>query len=91
MWIYNSRLVPKGYVAITLWPFVFTKLAKDQVSDRLRKHEEKHLEQARKGFVIGFYLSYLWEYVKLRITGLNHFEAYYLNPYEVEARDAENG
>lgn len=90
MWIYNNKFfVPKGTLAIVLYPFVFTRLSKEEVTESLRKHEEKHLEQARRGLVIGFYVAYLWEYLKLRMLGLDHYKAYYYNPFEVEAREAE--
>lgn len=91
MWIYNHNLlVPKQADAITLYPFVFTRLSKEQVSDRLRRHEEEHLKQAREAWVIGFYVMYFVYYLKNRAMGQPHYQAYLNIPYEIEARKAEN-
>jgi hypothetical protein len=58
---------------ITLWPFVFIT---DKKSRTLIEHEKIHIKQAENGWVIGFYLKYLYY----------HFtKGYKNNPYEIEA------
>lgn len=78
-----------GVEAIVLWPFVLFRKPKDEVPERLMKHEQEHVRQVYRGLIVGFYLSYVWEYLKLRIRGYNHSDAYWLNPYETQARAAE--
>lgn len=58
---------------ITLYPFIFV----DNKNNRtLIEHELIHIRQAEKGWIVGFYLKYLYY----------HFTVGYKNnPYEIEA------
>lgn len=73
--------------AIVLWPFIL--VAADKMHERLWRHEMKHWEQIQKYSVIGFYIMYLFYYFKNRIKGMDHFDAYWEIPFEIEARAAE--
>jgi hypothetical protein len=56
------------------WPFIFVVDTADKV---LLQHEMVHIRQQLDGWLIGFYIKYLyyqWKY------------GYWNNPYEVEAR-----
>jgi hypothetical protein len=60
-----------------IWPFIWTI---DPDNIKLMKHEHKHIEQQLRGWLVGFaikYFYYQWKY------------GYWDNPYEVEARAAE--
>ena len=62
MIIKNSKLVPKGFIGITIWPFIF--LRHDEIYHggerylRLVNHEKIHLEQQKELLVIPFYILY---------------------------------
>ena len=89
MWIYNIKFLPKSIDAIMLYPFVLTRFSKDRVPESLLNHESKHLEQAKRAYILGFYIRYLYEYIKGRLSGLRHRQAYLNISYEKEARKAE--
>lgn len=73
--------------AIVIYPYVF--YAGTLPSKKLRAHEWAHVEQVKRHGWLRFYTSYLLYYVAARVQGRGHFKAYWLNPYEMEARDAE--
>lgn len=69
-----------GYAAITMpWRVVYT--LPGQATTRLLRHEAKHLEQMDRAGTVVFLCKYFWWLARY---------GYYLNPYEVEARSAEN-
>lgn len=70
--------LPKKFVAVVLYPFIFYKGYPDY---RIIVHEHKHIEQIKHHGVIRFYLLYLYYTIKF---------GYWLNPFEIEARSAEN-
>ncbi len=53
-----------------------------QHSVRLERHERKHVEQIWRGWIIGFGIKYAYYLIKY---------GYWNSPYEIEAREAENG
>ncbi len=79
-YLIKSNLAKKlgNYTAITIYPFIFSAIK--PMSEELRRHEEKHIEQWKRGWWIGFLIKYL--YYNLRYGYRN-------NPYEIEARKAE--
>ncbi len=56
----------------------------------LLRHEEIHQEQMTRKGVIRFYAHYLCDYVRGRLRGLSHYEAYRSIPAEVEAYARQN-
>lgn len=83
-------LLKSGYRAITLWPFVF--LANKSLSSNvmLMRHERIHLRQQAELAVILFYIIYVFDYLRGRITGLDHDKAYRRICFEREAFQNEN-
>ncbi|MDO5106130.1 hypothetical protein [Capnocytophaga sp.] len=83
-------LVPRGYNAITLYPFILVRERANCNSPLLINHERIHLRQQKELLVIGFYLWYLldflWKYIKYR----NWDKAYYNIIFEREAYDNES-
>lgn len=69
--------------ATTIYPWIL--IADGTFADEMLQHEFVHVRQVRRMGWLGFYLSYLWEYLKLRFKGLAHKAAYYKIPYEEEA------
>lgn len=89
--MYRSKLARLLRVeAIVLYPFIFTVRPKDQVPAWLERHELKHVEQVRREGWLRFYFLYLFHYARELMATRDHFMAYYRNPFEVEARNAES-
>jgi hypothetical protein len=65
--------LPYNLKGITLFPFILVEDKRDQV---LINHELIHYQQAKELFVIGFYLWYLWEWIR---------HGYKKNMFEIEA------
>lgn len=84
-----SKIVPKGYIGITLWPFgIYVSEEKYLTDVRLLNHEKIHWEQQKELIGIFFYLLYGIEYiVKLFKWGK---QAYYNLAAEREANKHEN-
>ena len=73
--------------AITLYPFI---IAKERLSITIYNHEKIHLVQQRELWVVGFYLLYVWYWLKARAKGLSGSDAYYAIPFEKEAYKHQN-
>ena len=90
MYLVSKFLVPKGYVAITLFPVIILKdkyLKKDVV---LLNHEKIHLRQQIELLIIGFYIWYVVEFL-IRILKYKTWSEAYLNiSFEREAYQNEN-
>ncbi len=72
-----QRLVIGKWNGKVRYPFILFRMPKEEVSDRLFRHEMQHIYQIYRDGCIGFYLKYIW-------YGIRH--GYKTNPYEVEAR-----
>jgi hypothetical protein len=71
-----------GYPAgIVLYPFMLFKRSKEEVTDKLFRHELEHVYQVRRLGWLRFYLTYLW----YQIT-----KGYKNNPFEIEANANED-
>ena len=73
--------------AITLYPYI---IARDRLGITTYNHEKIHLVQQRELWVVGFYLLYVWYWVKAKVKGLTGAEAYYAIPFEKEAYENQN-
>ncbi len=77
---YNSTIVPKGFVGITLFPYVFLRYAKDwlilhrgqRYHDKLIRHEHTHLPQQLESLIL-FPIIYLTHYFILRLRYRNKY------------------
>lgn len=58
----SKYLVPKGYTAIALYPFVFVRDKALVAQPVLLNHERIHLRQQAELLVLPFYIWYLIEY-----------------------------
>lgn len=68
--------------AITINQTTFYSVDATQVNASWHRHEDKHKEQWRRDGCIKFAIVYLWYRIRY---------GYQDNPYEVEARKAEEG
>lgn len=83
-------MVPKGFIGITLFPFIFLKERDLKQNTALINHEKIHLKQQLELLIIFFYLFYFFEWmVKLCIYKNRHL-AYRNLSFEREAYENEN-
>lgn len=85
MIITAKYLVPKGYAAITLFPFVILNNAGQKQNLTLISHEKIHLQQQAELFVILFYIWYGIEYFIRLAQFCSHSLAYRNISFEREA------
>ncbi len=78
-------IVPKGFVGITIFPFVFVRKKKHLKKKVLLNHEKIHLRQQAELLIIGFYLWYFISYVVRLIKYREHKKAYKNIVFEREA------
>jgi len=83
-------LVPKGYLAITIWPFIFVRNNNLKKVDDLINHEKIHLRQQLELLLILFYLWYGIEYLVHYMKGKDSIKAYKSISFEKEANWNEN-
>ena len=88
--IYNHWL-PKflNVNAIVLFQVIYYVMPKEDVSGRLRRHEEKHVEQQEEEGSIIFKIKYVYEFAVNYIRYRKFWKAYKNISYEIEAREAE--
>lgn len=82
-------LIPKGFLSITLFPFILVKnkdLKKDKV---LINHEKIHLKQQAELLLIFFYLFYCLEWMLKLLKYKNGYLAYKNISFEREAYQNE--
>ena len=92
-WIIENSRIPQALSlfiniwAITLYPFI---IARDRLGITTYNHEKIHLVQQRELWVVGFYILYVWYWLKARAKGLNGSDAYRAIPFEKEAYKHQN-
>lgn len=79
-----------GASAVTLGHTIFYEKEEFKIKPTLRRHELVHVEQCERFTTVGFFIIYFFHYIKFRLEGLNHWEAYYKNPLEIEAYARQN-
>ncbi|WP_199489100.1 hypothetical protein [Mesonia sp. K7] len=83
-------LVPKGYLAVTFFPFIFLKnhlLKNDKI---LVNHEKIHLRQQLELLVIPFFILYFAHFIYLWLKHKNWQIAYRNIIFEREAYQKDN-
>ena len=81
----SKYIVPKGFVGITLFPFIFLKREELRKNEILINHEKIHLKQQLELLVIFFYLFYFFEWSFKLIKYRNFHKAYRNISFEREA------
>ena len=72
--------------AITLYPFI---ICKGEMDDNTLNHEKIHLAQQRELWIIGFYLLYVYYWLRGKWKGSTSLAAYLSIPFEREAYQNE--
>ena len=84
-------MVPKGFVGVTLYPFIFLKREDLKHDAELINHEKIHLKQQQELFILFFFLFYLIEWTVKFLKYRNKFLAYKNLSFEREAyRNQDN-
>ncbi len=73
--------------AITLFPFI---ILSEEVDEYTMNHELIHFEQQKELFVVGFYVLYVYDFIKGVIKYNNKDMAYYMIRFEQEAYNYES-
>jgi hypothetical protein len=83
-------LIPKGYVGITMYPFVLLKTSALRNNEVLLNHENIHLRQQLELLIIPFYIIYVVEFF-VRFVQYRNWQLAYKNiSFEREAYKHEN-
>lgn len=84
---YKSKIVPKGFIGITLWPFIFISEPKEDIikkrgqkyHDVLINHEKIHIKQQLELFILTlliFLVLYVFKIIPLWVIPLSYFSFY---------------
>lgn len=85
-----NYLVPKGYIAITLFPFILLRASHLRTNNVLINHERIHLGQQSELLIVPFYAWYGLEFL-IRLVYYKNFSRAYRNiSFEREAYKNEN-
>ena len=84
--IRNNWLPVKGFIALTIWPFLLVRRETAwRLNGRVKNHEEIHARQQKEMLLVGFYLWYGIEWAVRKIAGQK--DAYRNISFEREAYD----
>ncbi len=75
---YNCRWLGRLY-GITIWPIILYREQKDNVLDRMRKHEEYHWHHQLKWGIIPWFVAYFFLWLQF---------GYSRHPFEIAAKKA---
>ncbi len=89
MILISKHLVPKGYVGITLFPFIVLKHQISKLDNVLLNHERIHLRQQMELLIVFFYVWYVLEFVIRLFQFKNWYLAYRNISFEREAYSKE--
>lgn len=87
--VYNKLTPFKGYVAMTIFPFIFARKEYKPLTERTINHESIHLKQQIELLVLPFFLWYGIEWVVRLIQYRNFKETYRNVSFEREAYENE--
>ena len=88
----KNNIIPlKGFIALTLWPFVFVRKDKEQFyTHSVERHEAIHGEQQKEMLIVFFLLWYVVEWLFKAIYYRNPMTAYKNISFEREAYSNQN-
>ena len=87
----TKYLIPKGFVGITIFPFIFIKNRELKRNKVLINHEKIHLKQQLELLILFFYIFYFLEWLFKFLKYKNAYTAYLNISFEREAyKEEEN-
>lgn len=83
---YNSKL-PELLRAdgTTICNWIFIRYSKENCPAWLLEHEKVHIQQQKDRWYVGMWVLYAWDYLKGRVKGQTHYDAYMNIRFEKEA------
>lgn len=78
MIIISKYIVPKGYLGLTIFPFIFLKRENLSLNRTIINHEKIHLRQQIELLIVPFYLFYVVEFL-IRYIILKDWKTAYLS------------
>lgn len=86
MILYNSNIpgILKAQ-GVAIFPFIFISHKEPDCPEWLIRHEKVHIRQQLQWLFIPFFVVYGFDYLKGRIKGMNHNDAYMDIRFEKEA------
>jgi len=93
--IYNSKIPAMLSIfinigAITLYPYIIYRKKEEEIPEDTKRHEMIHIIQQKELWVIGFYILYVFYWLKNLLRGQSSDIAYYNIPFEIEAYKNQN-
>ncbi len=82
--VWLSKFAPIEINALSFFIFVF---ARGELDDRVRRHETIHYKQQVEMLFVFQWIMYAYFHLNAIMSGLGGKEAYYVNPFELEAYD----
>ena len=79
-----SKIAPIEIFAIAVFPFIFCR---GKLGQQTKQHEMIHFQQQLELLVLPFYIIYLYDYIKARLSGMSGRKAYKEIRAEKEAHD----
>lgn len=89
-YVVNKYLLRRGFVGVTLYPFVVMRDATLRDDAVFMNHEKIHLRQQRELLILPFFLWYGIEFLVRCIQYRNRYTAYRNISFEREAYAQEN-
>lgn len=83
--IVNKHILRKGFVGVTLWPFIVMKHKELKTDAVFINHERIHLRQQLELLLVPFFLWYGLEYLIRLLYYCNRYKAYRNISFEREA------
>ena len=85
MILISKYIVPRGYIGITIFPFMFLKYKALKGNIVLINHEKIHLKQQLELLIIPFFIFYSFEFL-IRLIQYKNWKLAYMNiSFEREA------
>ena len=85
MVLISKFAIPKGYIGLTVFPFIFLKYEHLKSDTILMNHERIHLRQQLEFLILPFFLIYTTEFLIRLIVLRNWKRAYRSISFEKEA------
>jgi hypothetical protein len=82
--VWLSKIAPIEISALSFFIFVF---ARGKLDARVKRHETIHYKQQVEMLFVFQWILYAYFHLSALISGLSGKEAYYCNPFELEAYD----
>jgi hypothetical protein len=83
--IISKYLIPRGYIGMTLYPFIILKYKLDKEDENLMNHEKIHIRQQLEMLIVPFFIWYGLEYVYRFVQYRDASQAYRNLSFEREA------